>query len=62
MEVIVNVTDVLFPKELVSAFAHHYASLPLYPFFNTVHFLLTALALRSEEGECDACSLVNCIV
>ncbi len=52
MEVVGNITEFLFSVEVVSAFAHFYASLPLYPFFSTVHFILTALALRSEEGKC----------
>ena len=31
--------------------AHYFVTLPLHPLFNTVHFLLTAFALRNEPGK-----------
>ena len=31
--------------------ADYFTSLPLHPVFNTVHFILTAFALRNEPGE-----------
>ena len=31
--------------------ADYFTSLPLQPVFNTVHFILTAFALRNEPGE-----------
>ena len=51
MEAIGNITGMLFPVDLVSDWAHHYASMPLFPFFSTIHYLLTACALRKEPGK-----------
>jgi hypothetical protein len=51
MEAIGNFTGLLFPVELVSQWSHHYATMPLFPFFSTVHYILTACALRKEPGK-----------
>ena len=54
MEVLNWTLGTLLPNETVwSPWAHYYASLPLFPFFQTVHFILTAFTLRSERGKCD---------
>ena len=41
----------LLSTDVWTGLAHYYVSLPLYPVFQTVHFILTAVALRSEKGE-----------
>jgi len=51
MESVKSILEALLPNEAVwFPWAHYYASLPLFPFFSTVHFILTAFALRSERG------------
>ena len=52
MEVLNWTLGTLLPSEAVwSSWAHYYASLPLFPLFQTVHFILTAFKLRSERGK-----------
>ncbi len=40
----------LLSTDVWTGLAHYYVSLPLYPLFQTVHFILTAMALRRENG------------
>ena len=54
--VIESVPPLMIVYEAMDKTAHSYASLPLFPLFTTVHFIITACALRSEPGRERACS------
>ena len=51
METIKNITGTLFPLDLFTDMAYSYANVPLFPIFTTVHYILTACALRKEPGK-----------
>ena len=51
METIKNITGMLFPLDLFTDMAYSYANVPLFPIFTTVHYILTACALRKEPGK-----------
>ena len=59
MEAIRNITEMLFPVDLVNEWAHYYASMPLFPLFSTVHYILTACALRKEPGNLKVLCMVS---
>ena len=50
MDVLSNIAGMIFPFDLLTEWARHYAAVPLFPFFTTVHYILTACALRKEPG------------
>ena len=50
MEVLQRLWELLFSLPWLDDLAYYLHSLPLYPLFTSVHFFLTALALRNEPG------------
>ena len=38
-------------SEVYKGAARDFASLPMFPLFETVHYVMTAMAIREEKGE-----------